>query len=97
MSFIGSITSDYLALWNTKLYNSTPWSRVFACVTYELELTFLNVSLISSSFPHGSQESKKKYIDHGQGAVFCPFVRHLKSHLHTVIIFHAKINLKSRN
>lgn len=60
MSFIGSITSDYLALWNIKLYNSTPWSRVFACVTYELELTFLNVSLISSSFPHGSQESKKK-------------------------------------
>lgn len=68
MSFIGSITSDCLALWNIQLYNSTPWSRVFACVTFELELTFLNASLISSSFPHCSQESKKNYIAQARAA-----------------------------
>lgn len=62
MPFIGSITTDYLALWNIKLYNSTPWSRVFACLTFELELTFLNVSSISSSFPHCSQERKKNTL-----------------------------------
>lgn len=68
MSVIGSITSDYLALRNIKLYNSTPWSRVFACVTFELELTFFNVSPISSSFPHCYQERKKikKLSKHGK-------------------------------
>lgn len=39
----------------------------------------------------------QKYTAQAQAAVFCPFVRYLKSYLRTVIILLAKITPKSGN
>lgn len=49
-------------------------------------------------FPTVTKKVKKKYIAQAWEALLCPFVRYLKSHLHTVIIFHDKnpLNMEIR-
>lgn len=88
MSFIDSITSNYSAFWNIKLHNSASWSRVLACVTFELELAFYYVSPVFSFlflFPLLPRKYKNTLPEHKQQYVV------LLKDIKNSIIFHAQI------